>query len=82
MTMISSADIVQKHVQFVLQVKGSKMCFLLTPVNTTEYYDNMALVKRQDRNIFLDWETVIRDTDKSENQLTLHSICQHNLFYS
>ena len=31
--------------------------------------DNMALMKRQDKNIFLDWEIVMRDTDKSENVL-------------
>jgi hypothetical protein len=37
------------------------------PVNTTEYYDSMALVKSQDKNIFLDWDIVLHDTDKSEN---------------
>jgi hypothetical protein len=35
MTMISSADILLKNVQFVLQIEESKICFLLTPVNTT-----------------------------------------------
>ena len=29
----------------------------------------MTLVKRQDKNIFLEWEIVIHDTDKSENIL-------------
>jgi len=52
MRMISSADAVRKHVQFVSQIKESKMCFLLMPVNTTEYYDNMALMKGKDKNIF------------------------------
>lgn len=54
MTMISSADIVWKYVQFVLQIKESKIFFSLMPVNMTEYYDSMALMKRQDKNNFLD----------------------------
>jgi hypothetical protein len=29
----------------------------------------MALVEKQDKNIFLDWEIVMHDTDKSENVL-------------
>jgi len=70
MTLISNADILRKRVQFVSQIKESKICFLLTPVNTTEYYDSMVLVERQDKNIFLDWEIrVTHDTDKSENVL-------------
>jgi len=50
-------------VQFVSQIKGSTIYFLLMTVNTTEYYDSMALVKRQDKKIFLDWEIVMHDTD-------------------
>lgn len=39
------------------------------PVNTTEYYDNMALMKGKDKNIFQDWQIIMHDTDKSENVL-------------
>lgn len=38
-------------------------------VNVAECYDTMALMKRQNKNIFLDWEIVMYDTDKSENVL-------------
>ena len=51
------------NVQFVLQTKENKIFILLMPVNTTEYYDSMALVKRQDKNIFLDWEIFMHDTE-------------------
>jgi hypothetical protein len=81
MTIICSADILWKYVQFVSQIKESKICFLVTPVNTTKYYDSMALMRRQDKNqsqqdknIFLDWEIFTHDTDKSENVLLFDNV--------
>jgi hypothetical protein len=54
--------------------KRETVCFLLTPVNMTEYYDSMTLMRRQDKNIILDWEVVMHDTDKTENVLLFDNV--------
>jgi hypothetical protein len=63
-TTISSADIVWRHVQFVSQTQERKNCLSLKLVNVTECYDSTALMKRQDKKIFLDWEIVMTQTSQ------------------